>query len=132
MSSGRPAVPKPGRTRPVTAAQVHAYAAKAEDFAEAAASDFEAGRNIAATSLAIHAGINAADAVCGARLGARGQVKTTTRFSPCSARQDPTAPRSNATSAGSYRSRRRPSTSPTTSHHPSPPRRSSAPNAAPQ
>jgi hypothetical protein len=34
-------------------------------------SDLEAGRNIAATSLAIHAGINAADAVCGARLGQR-------------------------------------------------------------
>src|SRR3546814_5067286 len=28
-------------------------------------------RNIAATSLAIHAGINSADAVCGARLGKR-------------------------------------------------------------
>jgi hypothetical protein len=45
--------------------------AKAEEFAEAAASDLGAGRNIAATSLAIHAGINAADAVCGARLGQR-------------------------------------------------------------
>lgn len=71
MSSERPAVPKPGRTRPVMAAQVRAYAAKAEEFAEAAASDLEAGRNIAATSLAIHAGINSADAVCGARLGTR-------------------------------------------------------------
>jgi hypothetical protein len=38
-SSGRLAVPKPGRTRPVSAAQVRAYAAKAEEFAEAAASD---------------------------------------------------------------------------------------------
>jgi len=54
----------------VSAAQVRSYAAKAEEFAEAA-SDLEAGRNIAATSLAIHAGINAADAVCGARLGQR-------------------------------------------------------------
>jgi hypothetical protein len=41
------------------------------EFAEAAASDLAAGRNIAATSLAIHAGINSADAVCGARLGKR-------------------------------------------------------------
>ena len=64
-------MPKPGRTRPVAAAQVRAYAAKAEEFADAAASDLEAGRNIAATSLAIHAGINSADAVCGARLGKR-------------------------------------------------------------
>ena len=64
-------MPKPGRTRPVSAAQVRAYAAKAQEFAEAAASDLEAGRNIAATSLAIHAGINSADAVCGARLGKR-------------------------------------------------------------
>ncbi|MCU1498540.1 MAG: hypothetical protein JWM47_2493 [Acidimicrobiales bacterium] len=64
-------MPKPSRTRPVSAAQVRAYASKAEEFAEAAASDFAAGRDIAATSLAIHAGINSADAVCGARLGQR-------------------------------------------------------------
>lgn len=55
----------------MSAAQVRAYAAKAGEFAEAAASDLEAGRNIAATSLAIHAGINSADAVCGARVGKR-------------------------------------------------------------
>jgi hypothetical protein len=55
----------------VSAAQVRSYAGKAEEFAEAAASDLEAGRNIAAASLAIHAGINSADAVCGARLGQR-------------------------------------------------------------
>ena len=51
--------------------QVRSYSAKAEVFAEAAVSDLAAGRNIAATSLAIHAGINSADAVCGARLGKR-------------------------------------------------------------
>src|SRR3546814_11938019 len=71
MSSGRCVVAKPGRARPVSAAQVRAYAAKAQEFAEAATSDLDAGRNIAATSLAIHAGINSADAVCGARLGKR-------------------------------------------------------------
>lgn len=71
MSSRGLAVPKPRRTKPVSAAQVRSYAAKAEEFAEAAASDLEAGRTIAATSLAIHAGINSADAVCGARLGKR-------------------------------------------------------------
>jgi hypothetical protein len=64
-------MPKRPRTKPVSAAQVRSYAAKAAEFAEAAASDLAAGRNIAATSLAIHAGINAADAVCGARLGQR-------------------------------------------------------------
>jgi hypothetical protein len=55
----------------VSAAQVRAYAVKAEEYATAAKSELEAGRRIAATSLAIHAGINAADAVCGARLGRR-------------------------------------------------------------
>jgi hypothetical protein len=55
----------------VSATQVRAYAAKAKEFAEAATSDLDAGRNIAATSLAIHAGINSADAVSGARLGQR-------------------------------------------------------------
>jgi HEPN domain-containing protein len=64
-------MPKPMRTKPVSGAQVRAYAGKAEEYADAAASEIEAGRYIAATSLAIHAGINAADAVCGARLGER-------------------------------------------------------------
>ncbi len=64
-------MPKPERTKPVAAAQVRSYATKAEEFAEAAASDLAAGRNIAATSLAIHAGVNSADAVCGARMGQR-------------------------------------------------------------
>ena len=54
-------VPKRGHTKPVSAAQVRAYAAKAEEYALAAASELEAGRCIAATSLAIHAAINAAD-----------------------------------------------------------------------
>jgi hypothetical protein len=50
---------------------VRTYARKAEEFARAAASELDAGRAIAATSLAIHAAINASDAVCGARLGKR-------------------------------------------------------------
>lgn len=62
---------KPMRTRPVTAAQVRAYSGTADEYATAAASELAAGRRIAATSLAIHAAINAADAVCGARLGVR-------------------------------------------------------------
>ena len=64
-------MPRPTRTKPVSSAQVRAHAGKADEFADAAASEVLAGRYIAATSLAIHAGINAADAVCGARLGER-------------------------------------------------------------
>jgi hypothetical protein len=71
MISEAPSMPRPPRTRAVSAAQVRSYAAKAQEFAEAAASDLKAGWNIAATSLAVHAGINSADAVCGARLGKR-------------------------------------------------------------
>lgn len=64
-------MPKQVRTKPVSATQVRAYAGKADEYAEAAAAELEAVRNVAATSLAIHAAINAADAVCGARLGKR-------------------------------------------------------------
>ena len=59
------------RLRAVTAAQSRSYLAKAEEFLAGARSELDAGRAIAATSLAIHAGINAADAVTGARLGRR-------------------------------------------------------------
>jgi len=50
---------------------VRAYAGKAQEYANAARSESDAGRYIAATSLAIHAAINAADAVCGGRVGER-------------------------------------------------------------
>ena len=59
------------RTRAVTASQARRYLAKAEEYAEAASSELDAQRGFAATSLAIHAAINAADAVCGVRLGER-------------------------------------------------------------
>lgn len=59
------------RTRPVAKAQVRAYANKAQEYGEAASNEFDSQRYVAATSLAIHAAINAADAVCGARLGKR-------------------------------------------------------------
>ena len=55
----------------MSSTQVRAYAGKAQEYADAAASELNAERYIAATSLAIHAAINAADAVCGARLGKR-------------------------------------------------------------
>ena len=63
-------MPKPLRTRPVSASQIRAYAGKAQEFADAAISELAAGR-FAASSLAVHSGINAADAVCGARTGHR-------------------------------------------------------------
>ena len=59
------------RTRPVAKAQVRAYANKAQEYGEAASSELDSQRYVAATSLAVHAAINAADAVCGARLGKR-------------------------------------------------------------
>ncbi len=51
-------MPKPMRTKPVSGAQVRAYTGNAD----AAASEVDQGRFIAATSLAVHAAINAADA----------------------------------------------------------------------
>lgn len=64
-------MPRRMRTRPVGLAQARTYAGKADEYAAAAAAELEAGRPVAATSLAVHAAISAADAVCGARLGHR-------------------------------------------------------------
>jgi hypothetical protein len=64
-------VPRQTRARSVSAAQARAYVIKAEEYLSAAISELAADRAIAATSLAIHAGINAADAVTGIRLGQR-------------------------------------------------------------
>lgn len=47
------------------------YLEKADEFLAAADDELTAGRFIAATSLAIHAAINAADAVTGSRTGRR-------------------------------------------------------------
>ena len=67
-------MPKQIRSRSVTAMQALSYLAKAEEYAAAASNELVAERGVAATSLAIHAAINAADAVCGARLGKRAAV----------------------------------------------------------
>jgi len=69
-------VAEKGRTRPVSIIQVREYLAKAEEYFLAASTELEAERGIAATSLAIHAGINAAEAVCGARLQGRAAGQT--------------------------------------------------------
>ncbi len=59
------------RTRNMSAAQARSYLAKSEEYLAASECELEAERGIAATSLAIHAAINAADAICGVRLGKR-------------------------------------------------------------
>jgi uncharacterized protein (UPF0332 family) len=64
-------VPRRSKTAPLTKADVRAYAAKAEEYLEAAQTDLEDGRYNAATSAAVHAGINAADAITGALRGMR-------------------------------------------------------------
>lgn len=64
-------MPKQRRARSVSAPQARAYVGKAEEYLLAATAELAADRPIAATSLAIHAGINAADAVTGMRLGQR-------------------------------------------------------------
>jgi uncharacterized protein YbjQ (UPF0145 family) len=64
-------VPKPVRGRSVSRSEARAYLAKADQYLSAAVDSLAADRTIAATSLAIHAAINAADAVIGARLGSR-------------------------------------------------------------
>ncbi len=68
-------MPKPISSRSVSAAQVLAYAKKAQEFTDAAISELNAGRFTSACSLAVHAGISAADAVCGARVGQRAAGK---------------------------------------------------------
>jgi len=64
-------VPRQTRSRAVSTAQARAYLAKAEEYLAAASSELTAHRTIAATSLAIHAAINAADVVSGIRRGVR-------------------------------------------------------------
>jgi hypothetical protein len=64
-------VPKEVRAKRVSAVQSRAYLAKAVEFLDAARDSLEGGRTIAATSLAVHAGINSADAITVARMGQR-------------------------------------------------------------
>lgn len=58
-------------TRKVTAAEARAYLVKAEEFLDASRAALDAQQSTAATSLAIHAAINAADVVTGLRIGQR-------------------------------------------------------------
>lgn len=60
-----------GRTKRVTPLQARQYLGKAEEFLAVAEECVELGYHIAATGNAVHAAINAADAVCGHRMGHR-------------------------------------------------------------
>lgn len=59
------------RTRPVTAAETRAFLTASEEFLASAKRDLSDAWYRAAVSSAIHAGINGADAICGARLAKR-------------------------------------------------------------
>jgi hypothetical protein len=59
------------RTKSTTLAQASAYLSRSEEYLAATEREFGERLSIAATSLAIHAGINAADAVGGIRRGKR-------------------------------------------------------------
>lgn len=62
---------RPKRSRPVDAREVRAFLGKAEEYLETARHALGQDRMTAATGNAIHAGISACDAICGARLGTR-------------------------------------------------------------
>lgn len=64
-------MPRRSKIVALNATDVRAYAAKAEEYLEAAEQDLRNGRYNAATSAAVHAGVNAADAISGALQGMR-------------------------------------------------------------
>jgi hypothetical protein len=64
-------MPRGARAKSVTSTQARQYLGKAEEFLAVAQECLDAARFIAATGNAVHAAINAADAVCGARTGTR-------------------------------------------------------------
>ncbi|MFA5787862.1 MAG: HEPN domain-containing protein [Actinomycetota bacterium] len=64
-------MPRISPAKSVTAAETKDYFAKAEEFLAAAEESLGLDRHTAATSLAVRAGINAADAITGAREGLR-------------------------------------------------------------
>lgn len=64
-------MPRNARTKRVPAGEARSYLAKAEEFLGAARRSLGDEMCIAATSMAVHAGINAGDAICVARLAQR-------------------------------------------------------------
>jgi len=67
----RKKVPRRSKTASLNTTDTRAYAAKAEEYLEAAKQDLKDGRYNAAASAAVHAGINAGDAITGALRGMR-------------------------------------------------------------
>lgn len=122
-------MPNGRRSLQVTAAQARAYARKAEQYLAAAADELAAGRLIVATSL-VHAGINAADCVCGIRLGRRAAGQDHDEALALLRTAGPAGVEVARALPGCCRSRREPSTSRTTSLPGKRPRRSSAQNGA--
>lgn len=59
------------RTRRVVPSRAPAYLEKAHEFLSVAEQALDDSRSVAATRLAVHAGVNASDAICVARLGQR-------------------------------------------------------------
>ena len=64
-------MPRETPGRHVNQVQVRSFLGKAEEFLTAARESLDAGHALAATSLAVHTGISAGDAICGARTGQR-------------------------------------------------------------
>lgn len=64
-------MPKPAKTKRVSRADSRAFLRQAEEYLEAARDGLKLERYNAATSAAVHAGINATDAICGTTLGIR-------------------------------------------------------------
>jgi hypothetical protein len=60
-----------GRLRPVTLREAQQFAGKAEEYLQTAIDALDEDRFNAATGNAVHAGINASDAILGARTGQR-------------------------------------------------------------
>lgn len=67
---------RPGKRRPVSRAEAREFMAKAEEWLDTAIDALGQERFTAATGNAIHAGINAADAICGTRLGERSSAES--------------------------------------------------------
>jgi hypothetical protein len=65
-----------GKRRSVSRTEVREFIGKAEEWLETAIEALAHDRFTAATGNAIHAGINAGDAICGARLGERSSAET--------------------------------------------------------
>lgn len=72
-----------GRLRSVTLREAQQFAGQAEEYLQTSFDALGDGRLYAETGNAVHAGINAADAILGSRTGARAGVRITNRRFRC-------------------------------------------------